>query len=92
VLPWLVVRTLAFNARNSVQYEQGDHLPQGARGHVVATIKRGNKAVIRIRFPTGYEEDFDEAYLRSKECFLWATGQRIGSKPTELSSTGKASV
>jgi hypothetical protein len=56
VLPWLVVRTLAFNARNSVQYEQGDHLPQGARGHVVATIKRGNKAVIRIRFPTRANE------------------------------------
>jgi hypothetical protein len=75
-----------------VHYEQGDHLPQGARGHIVAINKRGSKALIRVRFPTGYEEEFDEAYLRSEERFLWATGQRIDSKAAELSSTGKASL
>lgn len=52
-------------------YEFSEGIPYGCVGTVIARSRNPATPNIRIRFATGYEEDFSLAYLQAKNCPLW---------------------
>lgn len=66
---------LAPGATFTVAEEQGSHIPENSEAIVLSQAVRKGEVWVRLRFSTGYIEDFQTSYLRSPTSFLCATGK-----------------
>ena len=64
-----------------VREEQGEHLPEGCEGIVVARAGQGGACQVSIQFDSGYHESYSLSYLKDPACFLSATGVMRAAEP-----------
>jgi hypothetical protein len=74
-----------------VTNEQGAHLPEGVKGHVIAERRRAGRVFLTLQFNTGYEETFELAHLQSSQGFLVGTGRVIrgDGEPADVADFGE---
>lgn len=71
--PWVAL--VAMGAVFIVGSEQGDHLPEGCEGTVIAHEDGHDELHVVLLFETGYQEAFPIGWLKAPDCFLVATGR-----------------
>lgn len=62
---------IAIGAQFTSDYHFSEGIRQGSVGTVIACSGNSANPDVRIRFDTGYEEDFALSYLQAKDCHLW---------------------